>query len=96
MVMLTIVSILAGLVLGTRFKVFILYPVMLVGVAAIVAADVAHGGAGWGTFLKAVLNATGLQVGYLGSTVARVILARPRARRRDTAEGPVAASRPVG
>jgi hypothetical protein len=58
-----------GWALGLRFKVFILIPAILCGVAIITAWGLTQG-AGIGTIaVMNVISAAGLQFGYLGGTL---------------------------
>jgi hypothetical protein len=96
MMTLTIVSILFGLVLGTRFKVLVLFPAIFISAVLIVGAGIEHGNGGWAILLDFVLSATGLQLGFLGGTATRAFIAAARAPRPRGREGHAAASRSAG
>jgi hypothetical protein len=76
--MITVLGILGGAVLGTRYKVLCLVPATVIGIAAIAALDLMHMVAVSSVALTAVMLAVGLQIGYLiGVTVRLVLLAAP-------------------
>lgn len=62
---LAIIGVLGGVVLGLRFKVFVLAPAIALAMIFVVAAGVAHGDA-WGSIVLAmVILGTAVQFGYL-------------------------------
>ena len=79
MITLAITASLVGVVLGTRFKVLILVPVTLLGIVGIAVIGLATGlNPSW---LAIALAALALDLGYLGSTAIRFVVApalRPR------------------
>jgi hypothetical protein len=76
--MMTVLGILGGAVLGTRYKVLCLVPATVIGIAAIAALDLLHVVPAGSILLTAVMFAVGLQIGYLiGVTVRLVLLAAP-------------------
>jgi hypothetical protein len=81
MATLAISAILVGTALGMRFKVLILLPATIIGLAAIIAGGVARGVGLQSIVLDAILATTGLQIGYLaGITIRYWIEMRPRRR----------------
>jgi hypothetical protein len=76
-----IISSLAGLVLGQRFKVLILLPAICTAVVAATGAGVARGDSRWSIVLLAISVAVALQIGYLVGTGIRSLLAAGRATR---------------
>jgi hypothetical protein len=73
--MVTVLAILGGALLGTRYRVFCLVPVIVIGIAAITAFDRMNEVPLSSTALTAVVVAVGLQIGYLVGVVARLALA---------------------
>ena len=75
-------SLLGGVVLGLRFRVLILVPVIIVGIVLIAVAGIGLRAAVWPIVTAVVVNAVGVQVGYLlGSFRSCRLIARRRARR---------------
>jgi hypothetical protein len=81
MLMLMILSTLFGAVLGTRFKVWVLFPTIFVSAALLAVAAAAHGSGLWSATVSIVLCATGLQIGFLGGVATRFVVATARAPR---------------
>jgi hypothetical protein len=79
MAMLVIFSILTGAVLGLRFKVLILVPVIVLSFVAIGGIGAALGMSGRAIAVAFVVAATALQAGYLIGTVIRFTIAAARA-----------------
>jgi hypothetical protein len=76
--MITVLGILGGVVLGTRYKVLCLVPTTATGIAAIGAIDLIHNVPLSSTVQTALVFAVGLQIGYLvGVSVRSVLLAAP-------------------
>lgn len=74
--MITVIGILTGAVLGTRYKVLCLVPITLAGAAALAALDQLNQVPLSSTALTALALAVGLQIGYLvGVTVRSGLLA---------------------
>jgi hypothetical protein len=65
---LTLVSILAGAVLGLRYKVFILLPAATLVLVFVIGVGVAHGASIWSIALDMIVAATALQLGYAGAS----------------------------
>ena len=71
MVMIAICSSLVGAVLGTRLKVLVLFPAMLLGFALLLGVAAIHGSPASSTFAAAAVLAICLQLGYLGGLLTR-------------------------
>ena len=69
MVMPTLIAIVIGVMLGLRFKVFILIPANVIGSAAAFGAGLAFSDSLWSVLLAMVLAIVALQIGYLAGTV---------------------------
>jgi hypothetical protein len=69
MVTFTIVSVLVGALLGMRFRVFILLPVVLLAVAIVATVGLARESGAWRILLEIVVVMTALELGYLGGSV---------------------------
>jgi hypothetical protein len=80
MATLAILAILVGTALGMRFKVLILLPATVIGLASIIAGGVARGD-GLTILLEAMLAIAGLQVGYLAGVTIRYLLEMRPGRR---------------
>jgi hypothetical protein len=79
MMLFLIIGAFAGILLGLRFKVFILIPFILILACAIVAT-----GDGWkGIALTILATAVLVQIGYLLGRVGRVLTRRYLRRRKD-------------
>jgi hypothetical protein len=68
-----IFSLLAGLVLGHRFRVLVLLPAIALALLGAVGAGTAHADGIWWTALMAAAAVAALQIGYLIGLVARQI-----------------------
>jgi hypothetical protein len=71
MMLLAMISILAGAVFGLRFKVFILFPTIGCALLLIFGIGLARGDDAWAILLAMVLAATSMQLGYLFGAVTR-------------------------
>ncbi len=80
MMTLMLICLLVGAVLGQRFKVLVLVPVMALALPLSAAAAITQSAPFWQTVLTALTAATGLQIGYLAGTGIRYLLAATRAR----------------
>jgi len=69
MMILILIGILVGAVLGLRFKVFVLVPVICIGLAIVAVDGVARGDDPWLLAISMIVIATSLQVGYFGGGV---------------------------
>ena len=72
--MVTVISILIGAVLCTRYKVLCLVPTTLAGTAALAALDQLNGVPFASTALSALALAVGLQIGYVVGVIVRSVL----------------------
>ena len=79
MIKLAILSAVIGSTLGVRFKVLVLVPVTFLGAGAVIATSLLHGSTLPETAWAAVIFATLLQLGYLGTLLLRGNVA-PRER----------------
>jgi hypothetical protein len=79
MLTLSLISMLVGAVLGTRFKVLVLLPAIFAAVLAILAVGITSSTNFPIIALAMVLATTCLQVGYLGALATRYVVAVARA-----------------
>ena len=70
---LTITAILAGAVLGLRFKILVLVPATVIGSAATLGATITQGNGLWFLLLTLVLVIFALQIGYLSGAFLRSV-----------------------
>ena len=82
MVMIALCSSLIGAVLGTRFRVLVLFPAMVLGFALVAAVAAFKGSAMSSAVLAAAIYAIALQVGYLGGLFTRYCMAAVRVASR--------------
>jgi len=78
MIMIALSSSLIGAVLGTRLRVFVLFPFILLGVLLVTIVSAFNGVSMWLTLGGAAMWAISLQLGYLGGLLTRVCLASMR------------------
>ena len=81
MIMVLLVCLLAGAVLGQRFKVFILFPAMVPALFFALVVAAMHGATVWGLVATALIAAASLQIGYLGGIGVRHLAVAERANR---------------
>jgi hypothetical protein len=81
MTILAIAAIIAGALLGQRFKVFVLIPVTAIGLATAFCIGMAHDNSLRSILLAMVLAISALQLGYLGGVVIRFFGAGVQARK---------------
>jgi hypothetical protein len=79
MLILMAIGILVGAVLGLRFKVLVLVPVICVALAIVLVDGIARGDGLWWLALAMVVIATSLQLGYILGIVVRFVLGAVRA-----------------
>ena len=72
MVALTMLGI--GSALGLRFRIFVLLPVILLGLFGCTAVGLAQGKPIWSIMLTILVGATCLQIGYLGSALLKFLI----------------------
>jgi hypothetical protein len=77
MTMPLIISVLAGMAVGLRFKVFMNIPVIVAAVLATAAIAIAQGEHSWAILSAIALSAFGVQIGYLCGTFAYSIKETP-------------------
>jgi hypothetical protein len=92
--MLTLTAILAGAVLGLRFKVLVLVPAIAISSAATIGAGIAQNNTAWPVLLGLALVISALQIGYFSG--AFIQLLRVAARARNEAPGVVVAAQRSG
>jgi hypothetical protein len=92
---LPLISLLMGMVLGQRFKVLVLVPALAFVLVVAVGAGVARVQGLWPTALMAAGAVASLQIGYLGGTGLRHVIAAARISKLRTAfqGGPEAVAR---
>jgi hypothetical protein len=78
---LTMTAILAGAVLGLRFKILVLVPATVIGSAATLGASITQGNGLWFLLLALVLVISALQIGYLSGAFIRSVTAGTRDRK---------------
>jgi hypothetical protein len=85
MIMIALCSLLIGAVLGTRFRVHVLFPTIAFGFVVVAAVAALEGWSVWSAITSELVCAVSLQIGYLGGllalacmTAARVPLRRPQ------------------
>jgi hypothetical protein len=79
MIMLTVLSLGLGAVLGLRFRLFILVPIILFSAVVGTIAGFAQGADFWPTILKIIVASAALQIGYLVGAAAVFFIALRRA-----------------
>src|SRR5438046_1704920 len=84
MLSLTLVSALAGAVLGLRYKVLVLLPAMSLGIMLILVIGMARGDGECMILARVAVAVSALQIGYLAGTVTR----STRRGRADRASAP--------
>jgi hypothetical protein len=78
MVMIALCSSLIGAVLGTRFRVQVLFPAIILGFLIVAAVAVLNGSPMSSTILAAIACAVSLQIGYLTGLFTRFCMAASR------------------
>jgi hypothetical protein len=78
MVMIALCSSLIGAVLGTRFRVLVLFPAAIVGFAIITTVAAFKGSAMSSAIVAAIVCVISLQIGYLGGLFTRFCMAASR------------------
>jgi hypothetical protein len=81
---LAIISALAGIALGLRYKVLILVPAVIFAMIFAVIVGVAHADRFWSVVLTMAILATAVQFGYLAGVVLRVAIGSIRAPTIDS------------
>ena len=81
MIMVLLVCLLAGAVLGQRFKVFILFPAMVPAFVFAILVAAMHGASASRLLATALMAGASLQIGYLGGIGIRHLAVAERASR---------------
>jgi hypothetical protein len=81
MLTLAITALLTGILLGLRFKVLVLVPIMALAIGAVLAGGIAHHEEAGSVALAMLIAAASLQVGYLGGLSASHAMTVIRAAR---------------
>jgi hypothetical protein len=89
--MLVLIGILLGAVLGLRFKVLVLVPVICAALPVVVVAGIARGDGLWQLVLAMIVIATFLQLGYVLGIVVRFVMVAARAPNRGRVSIPTSA-----
>ncbi len=76
MVMIALCSSLVGAVMGTRFKVQVLFPAAMLGCVMVAAVSLLNGSAP--TIMAAIVCVVSIQIGYLGGLFTRFCMAASR------------------
>jgi len=71
---LAIISVLAGITLGLRYRVLILVPAVMIAMIFAVIVGIAQADRFWSIILAMVIFGTAVQIGYLAGTVLRVAI----------------------
>lgn len=71
---LAIISVLAGIALGLRYKVFVLVPAVTLTIMFAVMSGIAHGDRLWSILLAMAILATAVQFGYLAGIMIRAVV----------------------
>lgn len=74
MTIVTLACVLTGMAVGLRFKVLMIMPVIFIAVLFTGAMTVVQGDHAWAIISAILLNAIGVQVGYLCGTFAHAML----------------------
>ena len=80
MTMFAMIAVLVGATLGLRFKMLVLVPAILVGMAATLAIGLARDSGSWSILLSIFVGLTALQIGYFGGAFIRVVIFGPQGR----------------
>ena len=88
--MVTLIGVLTGALLGTRYKVLCVVPVVLVGIAIVTVLDRFNDIPASSTALTALALGLALQIGYIAGFGARSVLLAALARRQPQRSGALA------
>jgi hypothetical protein len=72
--MVALTMLVVGSALGLRFRIFVLFPVILLGLFVCTAVGIAQGTMIWSIVLTNVVAATCLQIGYLGGALLKSMI----------------------
>ena len=81
MMTLAVISLLAGMVLGQRFKALVLIPAIAIGLVIAIGARILAADAVWSIVLMGAVTATSLQIGYFAGIGIRRLMVAVRASR---------------
>jgi hypothetical protein len=68
------ISVLAGIVLGQRYKILILFPAVALAIVFPMIVGIARADHFWSIILTAVISGTAVQVGYLAGIMIRAVV----------------------
>jgi len=85
------IGILVGAVLGLRFKVLVLVPVICVALAIVLVDGIARGDGLWWLALAMIVITTSLQLGYILGNVVRFAMGAARAPNHGKVSMPTSA-----
>ena len=96
MITISMISFLAGVALGQRFKVMVLMPAVAIVLVLAVGGGVTHAQTFWSIFLTAVLAAVCLQIGYLSGIFVHHAHMAALSRRSSSLNSPKTTARHAG
>lgn len=80
---LVLVSLCVGAAAGMRFRVFVLFPLIILSFIVVTAWGLAQSQTGWSILLMDLVGAASLQVGYLTGLVPNFLIISARQSRRE-------------
>jgi hypothetical protein len=90
MIMIALCSLLVGAVMGTRFRVQVLFPAAALACATVTIMGLLRGSSASSIVVAALVGVTTLQIGYLGGLLTRFYMAASRiASRRPLRSSPL-------
>jgi hypothetical protein len=92
MVMIALCSSLIGAVLGTRFRIHVLFPASLLGLIIVAVVATVKGSAASSAIAAAMIFVIALQLGYLGGLFTRFCLVATRLTSRRSLRSTIARS----
>jgi hypothetical protein len=93
MITISMISFLAGVALGQRFKVMVLMPGIAIVLVLAVGSGVTHAQTAWSIILTAVLAAVCLQIGYLTGLFVHHVHVAALSRRSSSLNSPKTTAR---
>jgi hypothetical protein len=93
MIIISMISFLAGVALGQRFKVMVLMPGIAIVLVLTVGSGVTHVQTAWSIILAAVLAAVCLQIGYLTGLFVHHVRVAALSRRSSSLNSPKTTAR---
>jgi hypothetical protein len=85
---LILIGVLVGAVLGVRFTVFVLVPVIFVALAIVAVGGVVRGDDLWQLAISMIVIATSVQVGYILGIVTQFVMGSVRSTHNSTVSLP--------